>query len=105
MSFEIILPYFSVIAALALLWPRGYLLVYLIDRTKSFRFGFNFFIFLFERRLVLPHVSRGIPFLKMAAQRIWSWSIFEKIALVFIFLLLIVGGIFAYRISLDQQYV
>ena len=26
-----------------LLWPRGYLLIYLIDRSKSFNFGFKFF--------------------------------------------------------------
>lgn len=34
---------FLVIGALLVAWPRGYLLIYLIDRTKSMGFGFKFF--------------------------------------------------------------
>lgn len=148
MDFSILLPYISVIIALALLWPRGYLLIYLIDRTKSFRFGFKFFvgfilgasgftidlfaahvvgsqplawwviigsavsqifgfsfvIFLFERRLVLPHLSRGIPFIKKTLKKIWNFNIFEKTALTLIVISFVVVGMFSYRISLDQQY-
>ncbi|MAF13739.1 MAG: hypothetical protein CMI53_02490 [Parcubacteria group bacterium] len=32
-----------IILAAFLFWPRGYVLVYLIDRSKSFSFGFKFF--------------------------------------------------------------
>lgn len=33
----------KIILALLLFWPRGYVLVYLIDRSKSMGFGFKFF--------------------------------------------------------------
>ncbi len=39
-----ILIWLKIILALLLIWPRGYLLIYLIDRTKSFNFGFKFFV-------------------------------------------------------------
>ena len=39
-----IIIWFKIILALLLVWPRGYLLVYLIDRSKSFGFGFKFFV-------------------------------------------------------------
>lgn len=35
--------YLKIILALALVWPRGYVLIYLIDRSKSMSFGFKFF--------------------------------------------------------------
>ncbi|MDD2806981.1 MAG: hypothetical protein PHW95_00465 [Patescibacteria group bacterium] len=35
--------YFKIILALLLIWPRGYILIYLIDRSKNFSFGFKFF--------------------------------------------------------------
>jgi len=35
--------YLKLLLAAALIWPRGYLLIYLIDRTKSFSFPFKFF--------------------------------------------------------------
>ncbi|MFA6381668.1 MAG: hypothetical protein WCX08_00155 [Candidatus Buchananbacteria bacterium] len=35
--------WFKLILALILIWPRGYLLVYVIDRAKNFDFGFKFF--------------------------------------------------------------
>ena len=38
-----ILDFLKFLLALALVWPRGYLLVYIIDRSKSFSFGFKFF--------------------------------------------------------------
>jgi len=33
----------KIILAICLIWPRGYLLIYLIDRSKNFSFGFKFF--------------------------------------------------------------
>lgn len=38
------LDYLKIIGAVILLWPRGYCLVYLIDRSKNFSFGFKFFV-------------------------------------------------------------
>ncbi len=38
-----ILGYLKIILAICLLWPRGYLLIYVIDRSKNFSFGFKFF--------------------------------------------------------------
>ena len=38
-----ILAYIKIILAVCLFWPRGYLLAYIIDRSKSFSFGFKFF--------------------------------------------------------------
>lgn len=37
------LAWLKIILAIILVWPRGYLLIYLIDRSKSFSFGFKFF--------------------------------------------------------------
>ncbi|MDX9893190.1 MAG: hypothetical protein RB292_02135 [Patescibacteria group bacterium] len=39
-----IFSYLKIILAILILWPRGYLLAYLIDRSKSFGFGFKFFV-------------------------------------------------------------
>jgi len=39
-----ILAWLKIILAIILLWPRGYLLVYVIDRLKNFSFGFKFFV-------------------------------------------------------------
>jgi len=36
--------FLKIIFALAIIWPRGYMLIYLIDRSKSFSFGFKFFV-------------------------------------------------------------
>lgn len=36
--------YFTILFAVTLVWPRGYLLVYVIDRSKSFSYGFKFFL-------------------------------------------------------------
>ena len=38
-----ILAYLKIILAIFLVWPRGYVLIYLIDRSKSMSFGFKFF--------------------------------------------------------------
>lgn len=38
------LDYLKILLALLLVWPRGYLLIYLIDRSKSMSFGFKFFV-------------------------------------------------------------
>lgn len=38
-----ILTFFKLILATLLIWPRGYLLAYIIDRSKNFSFGFKFF--------------------------------------------------------------
>jgi hypothetical protein len=40
---ETLLIWLKIIFVICLIWPRGYLLVYLIDRSKSFGFGFKFF--------------------------------------------------------------
>lgn len=34
----------KLILAILLVWPRGYVLVYVIDRAKNFSFGFKFFV-------------------------------------------------------------
>lgn len=38
------LDYLQVLFALLIAWPRGYMLIYLVDRTKSMTFGFKFFV-------------------------------------------------------------
>ena len=38
-----LIDYLQIVLALLLVWPRGYVLIYLIDRTKSMSFGFKFF--------------------------------------------------------------
>ncbi len=38
-----IIDYLQLIAGVGLIWGRGYMLIYLVDRSKSFSFGFKFF--------------------------------------------------------------
>ncbi|NUM25077.1 MAG: glycosyltransferase family 39 protein [Candidatus Buchananbacteria bacterium] len=125
--------WFKIIMALLLVWPRGYLLIYLIDRTKSFSFGFKFFvgwllglagftldifaalvfggqtlnwpvlllsatsqivgfgfmIFLFEKKIPLPHLGALKPFVLNQINIIRSFSGIEKTVLLLLVLTLL----------------
>lgn len=149
MDFSSLVQYVSIIVVLALLWPRGYLLIYLIDRSKSFRFGFKFFagwalgvagftldllgaitlggqglvwwvmayaafsqvigfnfvIFLFERRIIYPRWRPLVNGIRLQWERLRQIS-FLQIALVITIVPLFIFAAFnTSQLSTDQELV
>jgi len=134
-----IFAWIKIILAILLLWPRGYLLVYVIDRSKNFSFGFKSFvafifgiaafgldvfganvfggfklspwlllfsalgqvfgleavIFFLERKFVYPKPKKLALFLKRQIQNFSAWSIWEKLILAVLILLITARVIFS----------
>lgn len=129
-----ILAYLKIILALFVFLPRGYLLAYIIDRSKSFSFGFKFFvgwifglsaftldflamttfggmhlgwlvyssaifgqiigfeflIFLIEKKFLLPNFKNFIPFFQGHLKNFLAWTSLEKIVWLILILTLII---------------